>query len=108
MPSKSLTTEQVLTLLAETPPRIAALTAGLAPAQLQTTPNHDGWSANDVLAHLRACADVWGNCIVAMIRRTRRRCGLLIPAPGSRRRTILSWSFPYPDVSHSLTCLVES
>src|SRR5262249_16949966 len=21
------------------------------------------WSANDVLAHLRACADVWGGCI---------------------------------------------
>ena len=67
MPSRSLTIEQVLTLLAATPPRIAALTAGLAPAQLHTTPNHDGWSANDVLAHLRACADVWGNCIVAMI-----------------------------------------
>ncbi|MGH2516737.1 MAG: DinB family protein [Ktedonobacterales bacterium] len=67
MPSRSLTIEQVLTLLAATPPRIAALTAGLAPAQLQTTPNHDEWSANDVLAHLRACADVWGACIVAMI-----------------------------------------
>ena len=67
MPSRSLTIEQVLTLLAETPPRIAALTAGLAPAQLYTPPNHDGWSVNDVLAHLRACADVWGNCIVAMI-----------------------------------------
>jgi hypothetical protein len=65
--SQSLTIEQVLALLAETPLRIAALTAGLAPAQLHTTPNHDGWSANDVLAHLRACADVWGNCIVAMI-----------------------------------------
>jgi hypothetical protein len=67
VPSRSLTTEQVLTLLAETPLRIAALTVGLAPAQLHTTPNHDGWSANDMLAHLRACADVWGNCIVAMI-----------------------------------------
>ena len=67
MPSRSLTTEQVLTLLAETPTRIAALTVDLAPAQLQITPNHDGWSLNDVLAHLRACADVWGNCIVAMI-----------------------------------------
>ncbi len=67
MRSRSLTTEQVLTLLAETPPRLAALTTGLAPAQLHTTPNYDGWSANDVLAHLRACADVWGNCIVAMI-----------------------------------------
>jgi len=67
VPGRSLTIEQVLTLLAETPPRIAALTAGLAPAQLRTAPDHGGWSANDVLAHLRACADVWGNCIVAMI-----------------------------------------
>ena len=67
MPSKSLTIEQVLTLLAETPPRIAALTASLTPAQLHAAPNDDAWSANDVLAHLRACADVWGSCIVAMI-----------------------------------------
>ncbi len=67
MPSRSLTIEQVLTLLAETPPRLEALTAGLAPAQLQTAPNDDEWSANDVLAHLRACADVWGGCIAAIL-----------------------------------------
>jgi len=67
VPSSSLTIEQVLTLLAATPSRIAELTAGLAPALLHTPPNHDEWSAHDVLAHLRACADVWGNCIVAMI-----------------------------------------
>ena len=67
MSSRSLSIEQVLTLLAETPPRIAALTAGLAPAQLHTAPNRDEWSANDVLAHLRACADVWGGCIAVII-----------------------------------------
>ena len=67
MPSSSLTTEQVLTLLAETPQRIATLTAGLAPTQLHTPPNQDEWSANDVLAHLRACADVWGNCMMTII-----------------------------------------
>jgi hypothetical protein len=67
MRSRSLTTEQVLTLLAEAPPRLAALTAGLAPAQLRATPNDDEWSANDVLAHLRACADVWGGCIMAIL-----------------------------------------
>ncbi len=67
MASLSLTMEQVLTLLAATPSRIAALTADLASDQLHTRPNHDGWSANDVLAHLRACADVWGNCIMAII-----------------------------------------
>ena len=59
--------EQVLTLLAETPPRIATLTAGLAQAQLHTSPSQGEWSTNDVLAHLRACADMWGNCIVAII-----------------------------------------
>ena len=67
MPSRSLTIEQILTIVAETPRRIAALTAGLAPAQLHATPNHGEWSANDVLAHLRACADVWGDCIVTII-----------------------------------------
>ena len=67
MPGRSLTIEQVLTVLAETPPRIAALTAGLLPAHTHTPPNHGEWSANDVLAHLRACADVWGNCIAVII-----------------------------------------
>lgn len=66
MPNRSLTIEQVLTLLAESPPRIAALTDGLLPSQLHTAPAHDEWSANDVLAHLRACADVWGSCIEAI------------------------------------------
>ncbi len=67
MPGRSLTTEQVLNLLTETPPRLTALTAGLAPTQLQTPPNQNEWSANQVLAHLRACADVWGGCIMTMI-----------------------------------------
>lgn len=67
MPSGSLTPEQVLRLLAATPPRLAALTAGLAPAHLRTAPSRDEWSANEVLAHLRACADVWGNCIATIL-----------------------------------------
>ena len=67
MPSKQLTIEQALTLLAEAPPRIATLTADLAPAQLHAVPTPGEWSASDVLAHLRACADVWGGHILAMI-----------------------------------------
>lgn len=54
-------------MLTEAPPRIAALTADLKPAQLHTPPNHGEWSANDVLAHLRSCADVWGNYIAVII-----------------------------------------
>ncbi len=67
MYDKPLTPEQALTLLAAMPPRIAALTAGAAPSHVQTPPDDGGWSANDVLAHLRACADVWGGCIAAML-----------------------------------------
>lgn len=67
MPNRSLTIEQVLTLLAETPARIGALTAGLTPTQLRAVPSDGEWSANDVLAHLRACADVRGNPIRTII-----------------------------------------
>jgi hypothetical protein len=67
VPDRPLTIEQVLALLAEHPPRIAALTAGLTPAQLHATPGPDEWSANDVLAHLRACGDVWGGCMRQII-----------------------------------------
>ena len=67
MANKMLPIEQILTLLTESPRRIATLTAGLAPPRLRTAPN-DEWSANDVLAHLRACADVWGGSIVTMVR----------------------------------------
>jgi hypothetical protein len=58
-----LTIEQALTALAETPPRLTALTAGLVPAQLQTRPSPAEWSLNDILAHLRTCADMWGGYI---------------------------------------------
>jgi hypothetical protein len=67
VPSRFLTNEQVLTLLAATAPRLAALSAGLAPAALQTRPTPDEWSANEVLAHMRSCADVWGTCIRMML-----------------------------------------
>jgi hypothetical protein len=50
-----------------TPPRLAALTDGVTPAQLRAAPAPDEWSANDVLAHLRACADMWGKYIMAML-----------------------------------------
>jgi len=39
MAGRSLTIEQILTLLAATPPRIAALTAGLATSPLHAAPN---------------------------------------------------------------------
>lgn len=71
MARTSFSTEQTLTLLAEAPPRIAALTVDLAPAQLRANPTPGEWSANEVLAHLRSCADVWGGCIAAILAQDR-------------------------------------
>jgi hypothetical protein len=68
VPRTPLTIEEILTLVKATPERIEASTAGLTPAQLRIAPSDDEWSANDVLAHLRACADMWGDRrIMAMI-----------------------------------------
>ncbi|MBN9391166.1 MAG: DinB family protein [Chloroflexi bacterium] len=67
MSGQLLTLEQTLNLLSETPRRIAGLTAGLDQAQAITAPAPGEWSANEVLAHLRSCADVWGNCITTIL-----------------------------------------
>lgn len=67
MSSQPLPIERILVMLTEAPPRIAALTATLQPAQLHTPPNRGEWSANEVLAHLRSCAEVWGGCIATIL-----------------------------------------
>jgi hypothetical protein len=59
--------DEILILLAETPQRIALQTAGLDNACLNAKLEPNSWSANDILAHLRACADVWGKIMLAMI-----------------------------------------
>ena len=67
MAGDSLSVEQILTMLAEGSNRLTRLIADLTPAQLRASPSDGDWSANDVLAHLRACADVWGNCIKTIL-----------------------------------------
>jgi hypothetical protein len=62
-----LSIEQMLAILADTPSRLARLTAGLKAAQLVAAPRPGEWSARDVLAHLRACSDMWGKYIVLIL-----------------------------------------
>lgn len=80
-----------LALLRATPARLGAITAGLTPAQLSTAPGPGDWAANDVLAHLRSCADVWGESIETILRQE----VLTIRAMNPRR-----WikSTDYPDL----------
>ena len=94
MPDRSLTSAQVLTLLATTPPRLATLTAGLAPMRLRTAPSPDEWSANDVLAHMRACADVWGGCIMAMLAEDTPTLRAVNPRTWIKKTDYLDLEFP--------------
>ncbi|MBN1452950.1 MAG: DinB family protein [Anaerolineales bacterium] len=67
MPDKYLPIEQILAILGETPSRLVILSAGLSSAQLHTAPEPGEWSASEILAHLRACSDVWGDKYILTI-----------------------------------------
>ncbi len=54
-------------MLAESPTRITELTTGLTTEELHAPACSGDWSPRDVLAHLRACADVWGECIIIIL-----------------------------------------
>ncbi len=58
--------QKYLAQLEQTPHLIQAAAEGVDPAHLHAKIGKD-WSANDVLAHLRACADVWGASIESML-----------------------------------------
>ncbi len=59
--------ESVLNLLEQTSSRIASASESLENARLHIKPDEEAWSANDILAHLRSCADVWGKSMMVMI-----------------------------------------
>ena len=67
MPRVRLEIGEILGQLAATPEQIAQLAESLDPELTTSAPDANAWSANDVLAHLRACADVWGDSIAAML-----------------------------------------
>lgn len=54
-------------MLEETIRRISALTGELTDEQLALSPGKREWSAVEILAHVRACNDVWTYSIYAML-----------------------------------------
>ena len=53
----------IVALLARAPLRIEAATRACHPTRLELRSATEPWSASDILAHLRACADMWGKYI---------------------------------------------
>ena len=93
---------QSLDLLAATPLRIAAASRGHTTARLHFKPDEDAWSANDILAHLRACADVWGKSILAMIAQDHPTLRYVSP-----RTWIRKTDYPGQDFHQSLQAFVQ-
>jgi hypothetical protein len=62
-----LTIDEVLARLGEQPKAIAALTADLPRARSRRSPRRGEWSLNDELAHLRSCADMWGQYMALIV-----------------------------------------
>jgi hypothetical protein len=91
MANKLLPIEKILTLLKKNPLTIAELSAELTPKQLRGVPTEGGWSAVEVLAHLRSCADVWGDCIATILAEDRPTIRAINPRTWVR-------STNYPDL----------
>ena len=63
MARQQMTVEQILSVLRDTPGRLSGLTGDLTESELQAAPEPGEWSVTEIAAHLRSCADVWGQAI---------------------------------------------
>ena len=59
-PAPRFSHDEALALLSDAPARIAAATADTPGAALHEPIEPGGWSARDILGHMRACNDTWG------------------------------------------------
>jgi len=57
----------VLTALSKALKQIDLLFRGCSEQQLHRKPEAEAWSAQEIVAHLRACAEVWGRSIERML-----------------------------------------
>jgi hypothetical protein len=86
-------TGRILELLARAPLRLEEATRGLQTTQLYLRSDVEPWSVSDILAHLRACADVWGNSIMAMMTRDNPTLRYVSPRTWIRKTTYLEQEF---------------
>ena len=84
MAAPLLSVDEILAILRASVPRLTALTDGLSDAQLRTLPEPGEWSANDLLAHLRASQDVLGRNITRIVREERPAWRRLSPREWQR------------------------
>ena len=80
----------MLTLLSATPASIAQMTKSLSEERLLRRPDVDAWSAQEIVAHLRACAEVWGRSIDRMVAEDHPTIRYVSPRGWIKKTTICS------------------
>jgi hypothetical protein len=93
MPRPVLTVDEIMGILRTTVPRLELLTSGVPPERLHASPRLDIWSANDILAHLRASDDVLGGSIVRILREDAPAWRRLSPRAWMRKTDYPNWAF---------------
>lgn len=93
MPRDILTIDEIMAILPATVPRLSELTRDLAPDDFLAPPEPDGWSVNDVLAHLRACQDVLGRSIERIVVEDRPSWRRMSPRTWHTKSGYGDWSF---------------
>ena len=103
-------THETLTVLVDTPKRIADIARGRTDRQLHRKPAPDAWSARDIVAHLRACAEVWGRSIDRMLTEDHPTIRYVSPRGWIRRTDYLERSFrdSLREFSHARAGLIET
>jgi uncharacterized damage-inducible protein DinB len=59
--------EKYLAIISQMPHQIAQAVQDVDEARLQCKADRKSWSVNDILAHLRSCADLWTHSMYAML-----------------------------------------
>jgi hypothetical protein len=83
----------VLDILEASPRRLAAATDGVSPDPLHEPLEPGGWSARDILGHLRACDRTWGGYLERILDEDHPTFRYVSPRSSIRRTDLLSLPF---------------
>lgn len=109
LPVNQAEVQLALKALSDMPRQIARLARGREATQLHRAPAPGAWSARDILAHLRVCADVWGRSIERMLAEDHPTIRYVSPRGWIKKTTYLQQSFDdlLQDFTHERKDLVK-
>jgi hypothetical protein len=85
--------DEFLEILEKNPQRMKKTILRANEARLHARSTSEPWSANDILAHVRSCADVWGESIEKMLVEDHPKLGYVHPRQWVKRTGYLEMDF---------------